>query len=87
MSGSNKTAPWITHNVRQTLLREYFPELSTLWGAISTRQPTHQILRCDNFLWGFLKSLVYTNHSKPLGEMKNIILVAIANIDADNFPF
>ena len=71
-----------TARTSMALLREHFPErLISLRGDLDWPARSPDLAPCDFFLWGYLKSLVYTNRPKTLGMLKNNIRAAIANID------
>ncbi|PNF23302.1 hypothetical protein B7P43_G17108 [Cryptotermes secundus] len=71
------------HTVRTAMrdLREHFPgRLTSLRGDIKWLAHSSDIAPCDYFLWGYLKSLVYTDCPRTLAQLKENIRQAIANI-------
>lgn len=66
------------------LLREHFPgRLISLQGDFQWPARSPDLAPCDFFLWGYLKSLVYTERPKTLAQLKNNIQAAIDNIHID----
>lgn len=73
-----------TARASMALLREHFPQrLISLRGDLQWPARSPDLAPCDYFLWGYLKSLVYTNRPRTLAELKNNIRVAIADIGPD----
>ena len=71
------------HTARRSMniLREHFPErLISLRGDLQWPARSPDLAPCDFFLWGYLKSLVYTDRPKILRHLKNNICAAIADI-------
>ncbi|KAL1497172.1 hypothetical protein ABEB36_008172 [Hypothenemus hampei] len=63
------------------VLREHFPgRLISLRGDIQWPPRSPDLAPCDFFLWGYLKSIVYTDRPRTLAELKNNIRQALANI-------
>jgi len=76
----------MAHTARRSmnLLREHFPErLISLRGDLQWPAQLPDLAPCDFFLWGYIKSLMYTDRPKILRHLKNNIRVAIADIGTD----
>lgn len=74
------------HTARRSMniLREYFPErLISLRGDLQWPARSPDLAPCDFFLWGYLKSSVYTDRPKTLRHLKNNIRDAIGDISTD----
>lgn len=66
------------------LLRENFHErLISLRGDLPWPARSPDLAPCDFFLWGYLKSVVYTDRPRTLVHLKDNITQAIANIRTD----
>ena len=68
------------------ILREMFPgHLISLRGEIGwpTRSPDLNL--CVFFLWGYLKSKVYSNHPQSIEQLKDVIRQEMTRWVIDNF--
>lgn len=71
------------HTSRRTMgiLREMFPDhLISLRGDIGWPARSPDLNPCDFFLWGYLKSKVYTHRPRSIEELKDAIRQEIAAI-------
>ena len=63
------------------VLREYFPDrLISLKNDLPWPAKSPDLAPCDFFLWGYLKSIVYTDRPRTLLHLKDNIRRAIADI-------
>lgn len=69
-------------NINDSLARTLPERLSCLSVHLEWSARSPNLAPCNYFLWVYLKSLVCTNQSKALGELKNNIRAVVANIDA-----
>lgn len=73
-----------TARASMNLLREHFPDrLISLRGDFTWPARSPDLTPCDFFLWGYLKSIVYTDRPRTLNHLKDNIREAIANIPID----
>lgn len=70
-----------TSRASMAVLRDHFPErLISLRGDLQWPARSPDLSPCDFFLWGFLKSRVYTNRPRTLEDLKANIQEETANI-------
>ncbi|XP_023724523.1 codanin-1 isoform X3 [Cryptotermes secundus] len=70
-----------TARTAMRVLWERFPRrLISLRGDLQWPARSPDIAPCDCFLWGYLKSLVYTDRPRTLAQLKENIRQAIANL-------
>ena len=63
------------------ILREMFPgHLISLRGDIGWPARSPDLNPCDFFLWGYLKSKVYSNRSQSIEQLKDAIRLEITAI-------
>ena len=64
-----------TSQCAMRILREMFPgHLISLCGDISWPAHSPDLNPCNFFLWGYLKSKVYINHSCSIEQLKTLML-------------
>ena len=74
------TIGFTAHTARD-FLRDRFPgQLISLRGDLNWPARSPDLVPCDFFLWGYLKSLVYNNRPRNLETLKNNIRAQIAEI-------
>jgi hypothetical protein len=70
-----------TAQTSMSVLREHFPgHLISLRGDLQWPACSPNIALCDYFLWGYLKSPMYTDRSRTLAQLKENIRQAMAHI-------
>ena len=68
----------------ELLLREHFSgRLISLRGDLPWPARSPDLAPCDFFLWGYLKSIVYSDRPRTLAHLKTNIRNAIADIPVD----
>ena len=60
----------------------FYERLISLRGDLPWSARSPDLAPCD-FLWGYLKSVMYTDHPRTLMHLKNNITLAIVNIRTD----
>ena len=74
------------HTARTVMefLREHYDgRLISLRGDLQWPARSPDLAPCDFFLWGYLKSIVYVDRPRTLGQLKDNIRRAIAEIPLD----
>jgi len=65
-----------------TIVRNMFPgQLISRFGDVPWSPRSLDLSTCDFFLWGYLKSRVYTHKPRTLNDLKEAILQEIRPID------
>lgn len=73
-----------TARVSMQVLRRMFPgRLISRFGDIPWPPRSPDLSTCDFFLWGYLKSRVYSHKPRTLNDLKNAIREEVATIDAE----
>ena len=71
-----------TPNESMTIVRNMFPEhLISRFGDVPWPPCSPDLSACDFFLWGYLKSRVYTHKPRTLNDLKEAIRQEIRPID------
>lgn len=68
------------NDVMGFLQRKFRGRIISRFGDIAWPARSPDLSVCDFFLWGFLKSRVYTNKPRTLDELKEAISLEIANL-------
>ncbi|GFT72264.1 uncharacterized protein TNCV_1801441 [Trichonephila clavipes] len=77
--GSNKTAQHVTQLVPQS--KDTFGDsLISQFGPVNWPQRSCDLTPLDNFLWGYVKSLVYADKPQTLDHLEDNIRRVIADI-------
>jgi hypothetical protein len=74
------------HTARASMqvVRNMFPQhVISHFGDIHWPPRSPDLSVCDYFLWGYLKSKVYINKPHNIQELKDSILLEIANLEED----
>jgi len=65
-----------------TIVRNMFPgDLISRFGGVPWSPRSPDLSKCDFFLWGYLKSRVYTHKPRTLNDLKEAIRQEIRPID------
>ena len=71
-----------TANMSMTIVRNMFPEhLISRFGDVLWPSCSPDLSTCDFFLWGYLKSCVYTHKPRTLNDLEEAIRQEIRLID------
>ena len=79
---SSQLATVHTANESMTTVQNMFPRhLISHFGDVSWPPHSPNLSTCDFFLWGYLKSRVYTHNPRMLNDLKEAIRQEIRPID------
>ncbi|GFY04016.1 DUF4817 domain-containing protein [Trichonephila clavipes] len=79
--GSNKTAQHVTQLGHNRFIKRHFGDrLITRFGPVNWPPRSCDLTPLDNFLWGYVKSLVYADKPQTLDHLKDNIRRVIADI-------
>jgi len=73
-----------TARLSMDVVRRMFPgRVISRFGDIPWPTRSPDLTTCDFFLWGYLKSYVYTHKPRTLSDLKEVIREELATIDRE----